>query len=481
QVLEKQFAFAKKHLSLHHNNPVKAIISPHAGITYSGIAAASAYKELFLSDGKKNNKFKLVIILAPSHSVSLHGIALPDFTHYKINLGTIEVDTKTVNLLKKNKLFKTHRAVFQKEHSLEMQLPFIETTLKNYSIVPLIVGHLNDNEVDQVAQTLNSIIDSNTLVICTSDFTHYGANYGYQPFTQNTSANVKALDSVLIKSLLSFDRKKFEKTLEQTQATICGKTPLRILLALLNTGKLSNTTAELTSYYTSAHIKGPETSLKAENLFKPLSDAEVEGTVGYAGIVFVENKNPSLHLSGYEQQSLLTLAKASIQNTFDNKLPLATAYPVITHRLRENRGAFVTIETTKGDLRGCIGRIETNEPLVKTIVSMSKAAAFQDSRFTPLKKTEIKNTKLSINILTKPRKIDSYKKIQLGKHGIIFEKTTQNSYYSSVFLPNVPTELGWTLQHTLEQLSKKAGLDNAAWQKNAQFSVFESQKFQETP
>ncbi|MCK4499748.1 AmmeMemoRadiSam system protein B, partial [Candidatus Babeliales bacterium] len=422
--LTKQFAFAKKYFSLHKHNTVKAIVAPHAGISYSGIAAASAYKELLLPNGEKNSQYKQIIILTPSHTETFHGIALPDFTHYKINLGTIPVNIDAINSLKTSPLFNTHHTIYNKEHSLEIQLPFLETVLNDYSIVPLIVGSLEDVEIDLVAKKLETIINPATLIVVSSDFTHYGARYGYQPFPENAAANVKALDSILIESLLAFNRAQFEKTLNQTRATVCGKIPLSILLSLLGTKKLANTTAELTSYYTSAHIKESKIQPKAADLFRPLFDTNIEGSVGYAGIVFIEKRHPSVHLSGYEQQGLLTLARASVQNTFDSTISLATAYPVITQRLRENRGAFVTIETQTGALRGCIGRIETNEPLIKTIISMSKAAAFHDSRFSPLKKTDLKNIQFSINVLTKPQKIDSYKKIQLGKHGIIFEKTT---------------------------------------------------------
>ncbi|MFC1854509.1 AmmeMemoRadiSam system protein B [Candidatus Dependentiae bacterium] len=486
-LINYQINFSKKIFETPVKTTPKAIISPHAGLSYSGIASASAYKNLLSEDGKPNKKIKKVIILAPSHGINFRGIALPNYTKYQIPIGEIPVETSCIDKLSKNKLFNFFQEAHNKEHSLEMQLPWLKTTLSNFSIIPLIVGNMSHSEIEKIADKIKEIIDEQTLVVVTSDFIHYGKNYGYTPFEKDISAKAKSLDSMLIEQILALDEKKFSNTLAQSRATVCGKTPIKILLRLAKIGALGKVSPELNSYYTSAHIRGKTAeTLSQKDLFRPLEDAEMVGVVSYAGISFFKSPNSSdkpTPLSGYEQNALLSLARYSVKSSFEKentkKYTLSAAFPIITPRITENRGAFVTLETKLGRLKGCIGRITTKDPLAKTIVSMSQSAAFNDSRFPPLKREELENINFSINVLTKPAPVGSYKDIVIGKHGIILEKTVNGRFFSSVFLPSVAKDFGWTIEETLQHLSRKSGMSVNAWQNNAKFKVFESQKFQD--
>jgi AmmeMemoRadiSam system protein A len=134
----------------------------------------------------------------------------------------------------------------------------------------------------------------------------------------------------------------------------------------------------------------------------------------------------------------------------------------------------VTLNKKTGALRGCIGRIITSQPLYKTVVQMARAAAFHDSRFSPVKKEELDDLIIDITVLTPPKRVASYNDIKLGKHGIILKK----GFKRSVFLPQVPGTFGWDLTKTLEQLALKAYLKRDEW-KNSTYEVFEGFEFKE--
>ena len=219
--------------------------------------------------------------------------------------------------------------------------------------------------------------------------------------------------------------------------------------------------------------------INIKKLLSDMPDDLIKNSVSYAGLVFTTEKNETLkqedQLTDYEKQSLYILAKRSIENEFkENKIPSNLLWPVRTISLDKDSGAFVTLNNN-GQLRGCIGRIISNQELFKTVQEMAIAAAFNDTRFNKVTKTELDNLDISISVLTSPKSINSYNEIILGQHGIILKKPTKSGYLANaVFLPKVPTDWGWTLQKTLEQLSLKAGLDKDAWISDCSFDVFES-------
>jgi AmmeMemoRadiSam system protein A len=178
------------------------------------------------------------------------------------------------------------------------------------------------------------------------------------------------------------------------------------------------------------------------------------------------------------------LAHSTLENNFlpaPQQLPAHLLYPIITQSLQQPVGAFVTLTTKNGDLRGCIGNITTDQPLYKTAQAMAYAAAFQDSRFTPLTKEELDNVTIDITVLSQPRKIESYKDIVIGTQGIILHKYNPQGQEigSALFLPQVAREHGWDIETTLDALSHKAGLDYDAWQENCSFEVFDGFEIKE--
>ncbi len=464
---------------------IKAIIVPHAGYFYSGLCAATAYHTLLNTTDKhkKNSHYTRVIILAPSHTSFFNGVSLPNYTVYRTALGDIPIDVETIKTLSKHELFRGSSEAHDKEHAIEVQLPFLQQTLTDFSIVPLIVGHLRDEKAFAIAKELRKFIDDRTLIVVSSDFVHQGKSYEYQPFSKDIINMTRYIDSLAVQALCLQSYNAFNTMITQTGATICGQEALRILLALCEMQALGTTDAHLCCYYTSAHLNKARQANPAiidiAQLFQPVPDDQGQESVSYVGLVFAKpahKKLPDL-LTGYEKKSLLAMVKGVIANDLapeENKIPDHLLAPIISTNLDLQVGAFVTLHK-QGELRGCIGNIISPQPLHKTVMAMARAAAFNDSRFSPVGSDELNQLSIDITILSQPTHVNSYRDIVLGKDGIILQKYDINGRMtnSSVFLPQVPLGQGWDLNTTLEQLSLKAGLSRDGWKERCSFDVFE--------
>jgi hypothetical protein len=223
-----------------------ALISPHAGIQWSGQAAACGYKLL------KGQKIKRVIVLGPSHYSGFRGLATSAEEYYETPLGKIKVDKETSEALYKITLFQGPRNAELQEHSLEMQLPFLQVVIGEFLLVPLVVGELSVNDYAEAARALSPYLDANTIVVASSDFTHYGSRFGYQPFKENPRDNLKKLDEGAIKKIIAKDFQGFLNYVDETGATICGARPIGIILKMIST-KAQGTQLD---YYTSGDLTG---------------------------------------------------------------------------------------------------------------------------------------------------------------------------------------------------------------------------------
>ena len=460
--IENYFSIAKKNFYVKQKSAksqqIKAVIAPHAGYDFSGLCASSVYR-LLKSGKEKNKNINRVIILAPSHNYAFTGLALPDYDIYRTALGDISVDKEsisTLNKLKKEKLFKVAPRAHMPEHSLEVQLPFLQSCISDFSIVPLVIGDIGEKDYDRVAGAISGIIDNKTLVVVSSDFIHYGPRFAYTPFKKDIFYNINRTNSRAIEAICEKSFVKFDSVVKETGATICGRNAIKILLKIIELRALGDVECRLASYYSSPQIK--------------------KSSVSYAGLVFTQEKLSSLkeadRLTGYERRSLLRIARDSIESELEKKS--ASYYPILSDGMKIVAGAFVTLNTKAGRLRGCVGRIIADKPLYKTVADMAKSAAFHDSRFLPVKKSELDNLVIDITVLTRPKKVASYKNIVIGKHGIILKKRLAGGVArSAVFLPKVPGEFGWDLETTLDHLGEKAGLKKGEWRVDCEFEVFE--------
>jgi len=508
---------------------IKALIVPHAGHYYSGLCAASAYQTLQNQNAipdRKNQSINRVIILAPSHTHFFNGVSLPYYTKYQTVLGDLQVETQAITLLSKNQLFKQFEDAHMQEHAIEVQLPFLQKTIANFTIIPLIVGHIKDiTEYYQIAEQIKKVMTDQTLIVVSSDFLHYGKNYDFVPFGRNIIDNIRFLDSLVIQAITAQSLNLFNNVLLETNATVCGREPIKILLALLEaqvfnnhkkrTTNNSNKNQEnhgenlannnnrdnnnrdnniietrLACYYTSAHVPGARKNnlFDSNALFATIPDGAVSNSVSYAGLIFTSQQLSELkkeaRLTGYEKKALLKLARTSVKNEFQDqttRTPEHLLAPIVSPGIEQKTGAFVTLTSKNHNLRGCIGRIISNDPLYTTVRAMSKAAAFNDSRFSPVTPQELENLRFDISVLSQPERISSVVDIQLGKHGIILTKLGLNNHPlgAAVFLPQVPVENRWNLETTLEHLSEKAGFDKTAWQHDCAFEVFEGFEIKE--
>ena len=439
------------------------IIAPHAGYAYSAQTAAYVYKAL------ENRDIDRVIILAPSHSSYFNGIAATEATAFETPLGLVEVDTAIVHALLKNPVFLINENAHSREHSLEIQLPLLQKVTQNVKIVPLIVGNMDKDDYKDAAKVLARYLTDKTVVIASSDFTHFGKRFDYMPFKDNIPENLKNLDLNAVELIKNHDNEGFMSYISKTGATICGFRPIALLMALMP--KDSN--AELLNYTTSGDMTG-----------------EYDNSVSYASVVF-SGKFPKLTAQA-ETEEKEDGEDADLLNDDEKKFILKLAHDVLhtvvtnngkfvmddslkqqlTPRLKRRAGAFVTL-SKKGDLRGCIGYIQPIEPLYLTVINNAVNASLNDTRFMPVSEKELPDIDIEISVLTPPKRVNGYKDIIIGKHGMILEKNRR----SAVFLPQVAVEQNWDLATTLTHLSYKAGLPPDAWKENAEFLVFEAQVF----
>ena len=442
-----------------NNHKIKALILPHAGYVYSG---NTAVKTLSLAS---DNNYENVFILAPSHYVRFNGAVVSKYDQYETPFGNIEVNKNIVDFLI-NKGIQVLDKAHANEHSLEVQLPLIKAMMPNVKIVPIVCGYLDNKDLQKTVDALKKYWSNNkNLWVISSDFTHFGRNFNYIPFKTDIKENLKNLDMGAIKQILNLSCKGFSEYMLNTNATICGRVPISILLNLCKaTDSINNLSTQLIEYTTSGELSGDYTHC-----------------VSYAGIAVYEDNLKSTekpteesYYSNEQKKEMLSLARKTIEaslNKTEFKLEKIPEY------LQNEQSCFVTLHTANGQLRGCIGNIEAFESLYDNIRHNAQNSAFNDPRFKRLSSTdELNSLNLEISVLTPKEKVNSYQEIILGKHGIILRALGRGA----VFLPQVAPEQNWDINTTLTHLSIKAGLPADIWQKNvAKFEVFEAIVFKE--
>ena len=244
-------------------NRLGGLVVPHAGYMYSGAAAATGYAAI------EGVAYRRVVILAPSHFRRFRGAAVLDVDGFETPLGLVTVDTDAVAALRNQPLFREDMAPYQQEHSLEIQLPFLQHVLPAAAVVPVLLSDLSAADCTAVAGVLSGWADSDTLFLASSDFVHYGASFGYMPFAADGLESVRdalrRLDMGAIERVCAGDAAGFRRYVEETGATICGRMPIEALLDLVG----PYVPGELLSYYTSLDVTG-----------------DYEHSVSYASIAF---------------------------------------------------------------------------------------------------------------------------------------------------------------------------------------------------
>lgn len=455
---------------------VVGIVSPHAGYAYSGPAAAHGYKTL------KPGDYDVVVVLAPSHYARFDGASILDVDHYSTPLGRIALDRKACDALVKGPHFSVVRSAHSQEHSLELQLPFLQRRLGQFLLVPIVIGHLTPEQMRAVAGALKAQMSGRrVLYVASSDFTHYGRQFGYVPFATDVKNRLKKLDMGAVERIAAKDFDGFLDYRQRTGATICGWQPIGTLLAIAE----ENWEPKLLCYYTSGHLTG-----------------EWDSSVSYVSLVFtvprdgaqrppaVNEKTPPSAaalqgqaqtdkdaLSEAEQTVLLRLARDTLDGyvRHGRRPQVDERKYALSPRLKETCGVFVTLKK-HGRLRGCIGHIMGRMPLYRGVVENAINSAANDPRFPPVRSEELGDIEVEVSVLTPFRPVASAQDFVPGKHGIYIKKGRR----SAVFLPQVATEQGWDRAETLRHLCRKAGLASDEWQRpGMEFYVCTGQAFGE--
>jgi AmmeMemoRadiSam system protein B/AmmeMemoRadiSam system protein A len=445
---------------------IVGIIGPHAGYFYSGQCAANAYKQL--QNSSLVGPIERVVILGVSHGSSFYGAAVSTFDYNSTPLGKIPVDTGITKKLAKEKFFKVSNRVMQREHSIENHLPFLQKALKNkkFKIIPILLGYLEEKDLKPIAAIIKKYIDEKTLVIASTDLTHYGAPFGYAPFKKDIKSNLTKLDLGIINHVIRLDFDSYYAYGQKTGITMCGFIPVGVLIKMFAD---KNHIGTLVDYYKSGDRNN-----------------DYSHSVSYASIIISKIKNkggkkvmkPPLTLNQEEQKVLLSIARDTLEEYLSNGIQpdgLEKKYK-ISGNLKETTGVFVTLKKSE-HLRGCIGSIVGTAPLYLGVRDNAIKSAVKDYRFPPVQKEDLEDIDIEISVMTPLQRIDDYKKIKLGTDGVIIKKGN----YQAVFLPQVATETGWNLDRFLGHLCQKAGLPARSYAESddMEFYIFQAQVFGE--
>ena len=434
---------------------VVAIICPHAGYEFSGVVAASSYNQL-----PANQQYDNIFIIGSSHQVSFQGASIYNIGDYLTPLGKVKVNTElATKLINENPVFTFNPEADKGEHSIEVQIPFLQYHLKkSFSIVPIVLGTQSEQSCKKIAQALKPYMKENNLFVFSSDFSHYPS---YDEAVAVDKKTCDAIQSNSPKNLLNTIKENERKDTPNLVTSLCGWTSVLTMLYITS----DDPSFELTplQYKNSGDSKYPDKSR----------------VVGYWAIA-VSKKGPKSSTSSEfqfntnDKKELLKIARNTIvQYVSEKKKPVIDANEM-PENLKLHAGAFVTLKKND-DLRGCIGRFSSEEPLYQLVQEMAIASATEDTRFLPVKSQEIDHLEIEISVLSPMKKITSPNEIILGKHGIYIKK----GYSSGTFLPQVATETGWSKEEFLGHCSRdKAGIGWDGW-KTAELYVYEATVFSE--
>jgi len=470
----------------HSVTNLRALICPHAGYEYSGPVAAHAYKTLV------GRSFDTVIILAASHYADFRGVSVPAAEAYETPLGKVPVSEKAKLLAKQNPFVLEPKCYVQRpgwssiaskpappdgedtpetwEHSVEVQVPFLQKTLKDFKILPVMFG---DADPEKVAKALAEILDDKTLIVASTDLSHY------HPYDE-----AKAMDQRTVKWICDMDFKSLQS--RDARESACGR---MAVLTLMHLAKLKGWTPQLLDCRNSGDTSGDKS----------------RGVVGYAAIVFCGSsgkaeetvKSPAektsakpelepapeksaAQFTAEERKFLLDLARKTLKSvTAGGSLPKPKA-DAVPARLKESKGCFVTL-TEAGQLRGCIGNILPAGPLYEAVMDNAQSAALRDFRFAPVTPDEVDKIHIEISVLTEPQPLafsspeDLLDKLQPHKDGVVLKIGLRGA----TFLPQVWEQLPDKVEF-LSHLAQKAGGAPSDWRgKDVSVSIYHVEAFEE--
>ncbi|MBW1649849.1 MAG: AmmeMemoRadiSam system protein B [Deltaproteobacteria bacterium] len=437
ETIENLINAAEKNLcALPANKNLKALIFPHAGYIYSGLTAAHCASLL------KKESFTDVILLGPDHKIGFKNCCTSEAKAYQTPLGSVSLNKEKIKkLLSDTKTFQYIKTSDTTEHCLEVILPFLQNSLCQFKLVPIVMGTGN---IFEYAEAINRITDKNALIVVSADLSHY----------LDYDTAVKK-DKNTIKNILNLNSEQLIKEKNNT----CGITPV---LTLIEIAKKNNWDPILLHYSNSGDTVGDQNQV-----------------VGYAAIAFYQNTEEQLDKN--QKQLLLKLARQTIAKKFGQEEQDLQEKPTPKNSLLNKiGGTFVTLYINNS-LRSCIGNIVSDLPIIEGIKNNAINAAFKDPRFPPLTEKELDKIKIEISILTEPKPLtylnaeDLISKLKKNIDGVILRKGIK----SATFLPQVWEQLPEPKQF-LSHLCVKAGLLSEAWiTDKPDIFVYNAEHFQE--
>jgi hypothetical protein len=416
-----------------------AAVAPHAGYQFSGPVAAWTYAAL-QSQAKAGHKYSRVVLIAPTHYVGFDFTSVYDGDAYSTPLGEVPVDKEFARRLVKMSSTiqlsdKGHQATQDApEHSVEVELPWLQEVLGNFELVPIVMGDQSYDSSRALGVALAKMLrnDHDTLVLASSDLSHY-----------HTYDEAETIDHKTLHALEAWDYLSMSRNFETRVWEACGGAP--IVAAMIYAERMGANKAEVLRYANSGDTTGDHSRV-----------------VGYSADLFVKSANkaaadPPFSLTDPEKSELLALARKSVEYMIEKNEPYAPS-PSASETLNREYGAFTTL-TEGGALRGCIGYTAPIKPLYMTVRDTATLAALRDPRFPPVTASELPKLAYEISVLSPLRRVTDIEQIKVGRDGLLMK----NADSEGLLLPQVPVEQKWDRQTFLEQTCAKAGMDRNCW------------------
>jgi len=408
---------------------------PHAGYPYSGPVAAHVYKAVQETDADK------FVIMGPSHGVRFNGVYVMSKDAYKTPLGEVNLmREKARRLAEARPWISTDDRFYGREHSVEVQLPFLQKAAgPDLSVMVVVIGQADYEKVYDLARLLKKAFSGEEVVYLASTDMSHGNIPPYK-----SSKEIQPVDKHTLELIKSMDMKALEKGLRDRSTPMCGGLPVLALMKLyeLSGGK----EIKVLDYADSGDATGDHSRV-----------------VGYGAAAFMtspdssasQSSGPGFSLTREDKKKLMEIARRTVEAAIKGEEP--PSFQVESKNLKQEGAAFVTLKTD-GRLRGCIGSIVATEPLYKCVRRRAVDAALHDSRFVfnRLGPDELADLEIEISVLTPPRLVSDLREIKVGRDGVILSLDSKRG----VFLPQVPVEQGWDRQAYLSNLCRKAGIRN---------------------
>lgn len=408
--------FLKKAGKVRYEGILRGLIVPHAGYRYSGQVAAYAYRAI------QDSGYKNIILIGTSHRFNFKGASVYVKGSFRTPLGDVKInETLAAKLLNVDADVTFLPYVFSQEHSLEVQLPFLQTVLNDFTIIPILIGSPTDKTYQHLITSLTDMVDNTTLLVASTDLSHYH-NYN----------EAQTMDRRLITLLKRIAVNESVNLLKKNEIEMCGSVPVVITMEVARRAGANQ--GVLFQYANSGDVTG-----------------EKDKVVGYASMGFFENP-----LTEHEKKELVKLAHRAVHTYITSGKKLR---PRIANPKFETDGAvFVTI-SKYGNLRGCIGHMQPVMPLYQSVIENAVSASSSDPRFPPIQENELQSLDIEISILSSLRLLKNVADIEIGRHGLVIQKDMNRG----LLLPQVASEHGWDRDEFLERICQKAGLPVNSW------------------